>query len=97
MQNILDKKRVGGLVNDTQKVDKYNYLNSCFIIIIVISVFFRDINNFSLLFADYILPVFSVCLSLLLKNIYKLKWTDSKVPFLLTCLVAICKIVQGLL
>lgn len=79
------------------QIEKYKYVNGCFIVIIIVSAFFRNINNFSLIFVDYILPLLLVCISLVIKKKNNITWSDSKYSFLLVCLVAISKMIQGMI
>lgn len=84
-------------MNHTIETEKYKYINGCLIVIMVVSVFFRAINNFSLILVDYILPLLTVCISLMIKKRYNIKWSEIKYSFLLVCLVAIGKVIQGLI
>jgi len=79
------------------QIEKYKYVNGFFIVIIIVSAFFRNINNFSLIFVDYILPLLLVCISLAVKKRDNIKWSDSKYSFLLVCLAAISKMIQGMI
>lgn len=83
-------------MNHNVEIEKYKYINSCLIVIIVVSVFFRDINNISLILVDYILPLIMICISLIIKKRYNIKWSEGKFSFLLVCLVAISKVIQAL-